>query len=189
MKKVGFALLWVAVTTLLGVATWTAVGLAGEQVSDDAISPLSASQIATLPVSTSTTTIPSSTTTTTESPGPASSTTSTTSSTGLTTTTATSATTGPVTTTSSTTTTVTTTMAPTTSVHSAIGGTVAIEMAGETVTLLWTTPSAGFLYEVEDAGPERVEVEFKSSEHESHLRAEIVDGELRVEIEEESEGE
>jgi hypothetical protein len=68
-----------------------------------------------------------------------------------------------------------------------VGGTVAIELSAETVRFLWATPAASFVYEVEDTGPRRVEVEFKSADHESRLRAEVIGGELVVEIDEEAE--
>ncbi len=46
-------------------------------------------------------------------------------------------------------------------------------------------PRPGFSYDGEHEGPNEVEVDFKSDDHKSELKAHIKDGELRVETEEE----
>ncbi len=53
------------------------------------------------------------------------------------------------------------------------------------VWVVSAVPRPGFTYDGEHVGPEEVEVKFKSNDHESELKAQVKDGELRVEVEEE----
>ncbi len=48
-------------------------------------------------------------------------------------------------------------------------------------------PKAGFSVEVEKSGPKEVEVKFESADHQSEFRARWKDGELDIDIDEESE--
>ena len=56
--------------------------------------------------------------------------------------------------------------------HDLVGGTVTIRSGAETVELVAATPKSGFVAEVRDSGPGRVEVRFRSDGHESRFRAE-----------------
>ena len=98
------------------------------------------------------------------------------------------ATTAPTTT--STTTPTTTTIAPTTEIRSyeLIGGSVTVEVGNGTVGLAGASPKAGFSMDVENSGPEKVEVEFKSDHHESSFSARFRDGVFTPEIEESEHG-
>ena len=60
-----------------------------------------------------------------------------------------------------------------------------LRISRDKVYLEAAVPEPGFSVEVEDDGPETVEVEFKSKAHDSKLHAEIERGELEVHIEEE----
>ena len=53
------------------------------------------------------------------------------------------------------------------------------------VRVVSAVPRAGFSYDGEHEGPNEIEVKFRSDGHKSELKAQIRDGELRVEIEEE----
>lgn len=50
------------------------------------------------------------------------------------------------------------------------------------VNLAAATPALGFSMEIDDAGPQRVRVEFESDEVKFSIRAEWKDGRLEVEI-------
>ncbi len=67
-----------------------------------------------------------------------------------------------------------------------IGGLVTISVDEPNVYLVGATPKAGFSVEIDKAGPEEVRVEFESSDHESSFRARWKDGELDIDLEEES---
>jgi hypothetical protein len=53
------------------------------------------------------------------------------------------------------------------------------------VNLVSATPRPGFSVDAEHTGPDEVEVKFESNDHKSKLEAEIKNGELQVETEEE----
>lgn len=61
-----------------------------------------------------------------------------------------------------------------------------LRVSGDHVHLEAAVPESGFTVDVEHNGPERVEVKFKSESHVSKLHAEVHDGELDIEIDEES---
>jgi hypothetical protein len=63
-------------------------------------------------------------------------------------------------------------------------GTVSVRFAGGSVSLVSAVPAPGFALEVKDAGPERVEVEFRSEDRQSKVRAEYEDGVPSVRVEE-----
>jgi len=52
-----------------------------------------------------------------------------------------------------------------------IGGSAAIETAGDAVRLLWATPQSGYTVTVDAEGPEDVKVKFKSTTHISEFHA------------------
>jgi len=66
-----------------------------------------------------------------------------------------------------------------------IGGWVRLRVVDNAVYLDGAVPSPGFFVEVDKDGPNAVVVEFESGEHESKLHAEMSDGELKVETDEE----
>ncbi len=197
MRRLVFVLAWVAATFLTGVLAWSAVNLAGDQVTDQPVLPLSSAALEALPISPRATTPPASpeatvlaaasATTTTRQTVPESTTTSPPLPTAGTTPTtdmpatpatlptapATSTTAAESSTPSSSTTSTTTTAAvePQVSVHQLIGGVVTIQSAPGLVSLLSATPGAGFSVEIDDPGPDRVKVEFESPTHESKFEA------------------
>ena len=82
----------------------------------------------------------------------------------------------------------TTTGLPATEIRSyeLVGGSVTVEVGPNTVHLAGASPKAGFSMDVENSGPEKVEVEFKSESHESNFSGRIEDGAFVPEIEEEA---
>ena len=60
-----------------------------------------------------------------------------------------------------------------------------MEVGGDTVRLAGSSPKAGYSMDVENSGPEKVEVEFKSEHHESHFSGRFEDGVFVPKIEEE----
>ena len=85
-----------------------------------------------------------------------------------------------------TTTTTTVPPGPAITTYTLIGGQVWISADEPDVALVNAVPKAGFSVEIDKAGPEEVRVEFESSDHESSFRARWKDGELDIDIEEES---
>lgn len=65
-----------------------------------------------------------------------------------------------------------------------VGGVVTVEVGSDTVHLAGASPKSRFSMDVEDSGPRKVEVEFKSEEHESKFSGEFRDGRFVPEIEE-----
>jgi hypothetical protein len=92
----------------------------------------------------------------------------------------------PPTTTTTVAATTTTTTPPATDIRSydLIGGVVTVEIGSSTVHLAGASPKSGFRMEVENSGPKKVEVEFKSDDHESKFSGEFKDGTFVPEIEE-----
>jgi hypothetical protein len=66
-----------------------------------------------------------------------------------------------------------------------IGGWVKIRYGAGEVWFVDGGAASGFSVEVEETGPDEVEVRFRSDDHESKFKAEYDHGELDVEIEEE----
>ena len=185
-----YALVWLAVTTTAVFVAVAAVGSVRDQVTETPTAMVPTTTIDTsladpaLPVTEpgsepptpaptitptfttttvvgSTTTVPDVSTTTTPHPAPT-----------TTTTTPPTTTTGP----------------PATEIRSyeLIGGSVTVEVGPNTVHLAGASPKAGFSVEVENSGPEKVEVEFKSDDHESQFSGEFKDGVFVPKIEEEA---
>ena len=199
MRRLTYVLIWLAVTTTAVLVAAAAVGSVRDQVTDTPSAMVPTTTIATSlagpatptteperepttsipPTSTTsttttiaapTTTVPDVSTTTTRPPAPTTTTT---------TTTPTTTTTAPPT---------TTTSPPSTEIRSygLVGGSVTVEVGASTVRLAGASPKAGFSVEVENAGPEKVEVEFKSDDHESQFSGEFKDGVFVTKIEEEA---
>ncbi|MDQ3782911.1 MAG: hypothetical protein M3349_08260 [Actinomycetota bacterium] len=78
-----------------------------------------------------------------------------------------------------------TTAAPTQeATYNLIGGWVRIAYGPGIVELVSAAPNPGFSIEVKETGPDRVEVEFESDDHESEFRADATPGgtpEIRIE--------
>ena len=194
MRRVGIVVAWLAATMVAMLIAATAVGSVRGQVTDVPAIP-SAGAAALLAMSTTTTVLgPSTTNTPTTTDGTVAPTTTITvppTASSTTTTTApasTPTTTSPPAPTTTTTTTTTTTVPPRPAVttYSLIGGQVWISADEPDVVFVNAVPEAGFSVEIDKAGPEEVRVEFESSDHESSFRARWKDGELDIDIEEES---
>jgi hypothetical protein len=181
-----YVLIWLAVTATAVFVATAAVGSVLDQVTDapTAMAP-----------PTTTTTVAA--TTATELPAADTSTTTTTTTTTAPTVTTTSPPNPPPTTTTTTAPTVTTTNPPpattTTTApppsseirsYDLVGGSVTVEIGSTDVHLAGASPKAGFSMDVEDNGPDKVEVEFKSDDHESHFSGQFEDGRFVPEIEE-----
>jgi hypothetical protein len=192
VKKIIYPLIWLAVTMAAVLIASAAVSSVRDQVTDTPAAMLTptatapgsterqvpdSTRVGTSPPTsadepaTSTTTIPSTTTTipaepvatsvpTTTAPSFPDPTTTTT-----TTTTITTSTTPPIT-------------APATELRSyeLVGGLISVEIGDEVVRLAGASPKPGFTMEVENSGPEKVEVEFHNGDHESHFSGKFEDG-------------
>ena len=64
------------------------------------------------------------------------------------------------------------------------GGVVTVRYRGSATTLAGATPNSGFVVEVHDSGPEKVDVRFESEGHESRLVTRMRDGQPDAEREE-----
>jgi hypothetical protein len=95
------------------------------------------------------------------------------------------------TTTTTTAPTATTTTTPPTEIrsHDLVGGSVSVEIGDGTVRLAGASPKPGFTMEVENSGPEKVEVEFHNDDHESHFTGKFEDGRFVASINESDESE
>ena len=189
-----YALIWLAVTGTAVFVAAAAVGSVRDQVTETptamipttavaaplANPPVSTTEIGSAPAttvapttttpaasttSTSTTIVPDAGTTTTKPPTPTTTTT-----------------TPPPTT--------TTTTPSSTEIRSydLIGGSVTVEVGSNTARLAGASPKAGFTMDVENSGPEEVEVEFKSDQHESQFSGRFEDGVFVPKIEESEHG-
>jgi len=191
MRRVGVAVAWVVATMVAMLIAATAVGSVRGQVTDVPAIPF-AGTAALLAMSTTTTVLGPSTTSTPPTtngtaapttaiadPPPASTTTTTTLPAATTTTTSPQA---PTTTTTTTVPAEPQVLPP----YELIGGLVTISVDDPNVYLVAATPKAGFSVEIDKAGPGEVRVEFESSDRESSFRARWEDGELDIDIDEES---
>ena len=76
-------------------------------------------------------------------------------------------------------------VATATATYNLVGGWVTIAYGPGIVELVSAAPNPGFSIEVKESGPDRVEVEFESDEHDSEFRAdETSSGAPEIEIEE-----
>jgi septal ring-binding cell division protein DamX len=200
VKKIVYPLIWLAVTAAAVLIASAAVSSVRDQVTDTPTAMLPPTTIAI----SSTEELPVDPVQS-ETPVPAANdeptvTTTSTSTTTTTTTTSTTvpATTAPIsesepepaetTTTATTTPATTTTSAPPTEIRSydLVGGTVSVEIGDGTVRLAGASPKPGFTMEVENSGPEKVEVEFHNDDHESHFTGKFEDGRFEPSIDESS---
>jgi hypothetical protein len=164
LKRLGVVVAWLVATFATASLTLAAVTRVGEQVDAGAL-PVSGADIAARVNSSSTidvtTTAPTPVTT-----EPANSTT-------TTTTIASTSTTRPTTSTS-TTGSIVVSVVP--EWQYTPGGSVAVTVTGDVVALVVATPAAGFDLDVNETGPDRVEVDFESSTCFYRVRAEAEDG-------------
>ena len=72
-------------------------------------------------------------------------------------------------------------------VYELVGGFVQIRHGNGDVWFDGASPRPGFSVEIEETGPEKVEVEFESSDHTSKFKAFYDDGELVIDRDEEDE--
>ena len=169
---------WVAATVATASVALAVVGLAGDQVADTPVQPLSSQQVEALGIQAPVSSVAD----------PTDSTATSTSSTAGTTTTAVSdvsSTTAPP---PATTTVTTAPPAPTTTAPQSAqidsrqitGGTVVVRWTPSSVELVSASPTDGFSVDVEKRGPEKVEVEFEGDGVKSKYSAEVSDGELVV---------
>lgn len=63
-----------------------------------------------------------------------------------------------------------------------------ISYGGGVVTLDGAGPNPGFTMNIDDSGPNEVDVDFRNDEHRSDFNAEWEDGRLEVDTDEEAEG-
>lgn len=179
IRRVGVVVAWLAATMVSMLIAATAVGSVRGQVTDVPAIPSAGTAL----LATTTTVVTESSTTgappTTDVPTPT--TTVATPSTITTTTTSTTSTTVPTSTT-----TTTAPNGPVVTTYRLDGGEIRISALEPHVNLVSAFPFGGFSVEVDEAGPEEVGVEFESSDHESSFRARWKDGELDIDIDEES---
>ena len=182
LKRLGVILLWLLATIGTVSLTYAAVTQADRAVTDAPAGPVAGADIAAR-IATTTTTAGTDTTgavvTTTTVTVPATAVTATTVVTGTTL--------SPPTTAAASTTTTTSAASPQWKTVPGVG-TVGVSVAGTAVTLVSATPVAPYSVDVEDDGPEKVEVEFESGETRYRVRGEVVDGELVWDVSQETEG-
>lgn len=76
------------------------------------------------------------------------------------------------------------TAAPTTETFSGSGGSVTVRLADGRLALVSYVPAAGFTAEVHDDSATRVEVRFRSDDHETVIRIDRVDGAMQPRVDE-----
>ncbi len=67
-----------------------------------------------------------------------------------------------------------------------LGGSIKVRLSGGVLSLLSSTANPGFDKSVKSSGPTRVEVEFESDSQKFRIRARIVDGDISIEVTDES---
>ena len=171
LKRIGVVVVWLLATLGTAALTYAAVSQADRAVSDDPAMPVSAADIAAR-VSTAVTTAPEGSTST-----------STTAPVASTTSVATTAT-APVTTTTTPAATTTTTAPQSQTEWKTVSGVgvVGVFIDGDEVSLISASPVNPYHAEVEENGPERVEVKFEAESSEYRVRAEVRDGRLVWEV-------
>jgi len=181
LKRLGVILLWLLATVGTVSLTYAAVTQADRAVTDAPAGPVAGADIAAR-IATTTTAAGTDTTgavvTTTTVTVPATAVTATTVVTGTTL--------SPPTTAAASTTTTTSAASPQWKTVPGVG-TVGVSVAGTAVTLVSATPVAPYSVDVENDGPERVEVDFESGETRYRVRAEVVDGEIDWDVSQEAE--
>ncbi len=187
MRRVGIVAAWVVATMVATMIAASAVGSVRGQVTDVPAIPNAGT--AALLAATTTTAVAESSTTTGAAPAidPTTTTTAAVTPTSSTTTTTTTPSSTPTTTSPPPTTTTTVPTGPAITTYTLIGGQVWISADEPNVAFVNAVPKAGFSVEVEKSGPKEVEVKFESADHQSEFRARWKDGELAIDIDEESE--
>jgi hypothetical protein len=69
-----------------------------------------------------------------------------------------------------------------------VGGTVVIDIGDGQVWVVSAFPNSGFRSDIENKGPDQVEVEFEGNDHKSTFTAYFENGELKVSKDEHGEG-
>ena len=152
--------LWLAATAATGAVAWGAVRLAGGQTAEQAVRPMTASQVEALAASATTGAV---------------------STTGMGATTVAAATT---TTAAGATTTTVAGASPVIAGRQTPGGTVVVSLQGGRLSLVSATPAAGFSVEVEESGPGEVVVVFEGGEgNEIRVRASVDGDGISFEVE------
>ena len=197
MKKVVYPLIWLAVTVTAVLIASAAVSSVRDQVTDTptamlppttiaissteqlVVDPVESASIAPALIDDSIVSTTSTSTTTTTAPSETSTTVPTTTAPPTSDPESEPVDEAPATTTTSAPTT-TTTSVPSTEIRSyeLVGGSVSVEIGDGTVRLAGASPKPGFTMEVENPGPEKVEVEFHNDDHESDFSAKFEDGRL-----------
>lgn len=171
LKRLAVILAWVLATIGTASLTYAAVSRVGPDAGDRPGVPVASQEIAARVAATSTTvaatTSTATTSTTTATGEPSTTLPATTTSTNAATTTGA----APATTT-------TTASGVQTAYRTTPGGTVGVSVSGSSVSFLSAQPASGFSADVEDTGPEKVEVEFDGESAEYTVRASVVDGSL-----------
>ena len=187
MRRVGIVAAWVVATMVATMIAASAVGSVRGQVTDVPAIPNAGT--AALLAATTTTAVAESSTTTSTAPAidPTTTTTAAVTPTSSTTTTTTTPSSTPTTTAPPPTTTTTVPPGPAITTYTLVGGQVWISADEPDVAFVNAVPKAGFSVEVEKSGPKEVEVKFESADHQSEFRAGWKDGELDIDIDEESE--
>ena len=161
-----YVTVWLAATAVAGGVAWAAVRLAGGETEFQAISPLSAREVAAL----ATSTVPGTTTTVPDSH------------TASTTSIAATSTTDTPTTTSGSPATTAGAAGPTVVAHVVDGGTVVVSLDDGRLSLIGATPAQGFTVEVEESGPDEVVVGFDGAEADFEVRAFVSGGEVAFDV-------
>ena len=197
MKKFAYPLIWLAVTVTAVLIASAAVSSVRDQVTDTptamlppttiaissteqlVVDPVESASIAPALIDDSIVSTTSTSTTTTTAPSETSTTVPTTTAPPTSDPESEPVDEAPATTTTSAPTT-TTTSVPSTEIRSyeLVGGSVSVEIGDGTVRLAGASPKPGFTMEVENPGPEKVEVEFHNDDHESDFSAKFEDGRL-----------
>lgn len=172
MHRLGLVLVWATLASLATFATWQVVSSAESQVSQDPVAPVIA-------LSTPTTSLNSGPAPT-ESTRPSSNPTST----GAPSTVTTTATTSRSTSTTTAGQTTSTTTAGQITLIPSIGGSVTVRHSGDQVILVAASPALGFEVEIENGGPDEVEVDFEQTigSLKIDIRARVKDGQLVTEV-------
>ena len=166
-RRIGIIIAWLAATTISVLIATAAVGAVGGRVTD---SPSSFAAATTLAAATPTTTSTPGTTTS-RPEGPTS-----------TVPPVTNSTTAPPSAATST----TTTAGPQSGqieTFTTSGGTVTLEVTGDEIRLLGATPNSGYTVSEKELSDTKVEIEFRSAEHEVVFHAELHGGELQTSVE------
>ncbi len=66
-----------------------------------------------------------------------------------------------------------------------VGGSARIKFQDGQLSVVSTSPNSGYVVEIEAGGPTEIEIRFESDSHESRIKVQVEDGQMRVRVEEE----